>query len=189
MNNTGTQANILELAKQGNAQAIATLINRQLQSKGITAKAVFKDNCLQIMLESTQIPNQGTLVTFIRKGITNLEIDSIQRVKVYGRQIGEEIPAWSEEIEVGLEFNPFSELSVHPGSKNPQTQSSSTVDSTPYSTANKHQPWYKKEISIFLLVLFIWPVGVYLMWKYSKTSTPVKWIITAFCSLAFFTMS
>jgi hypothetical protein len=50
-----TQPNLLELAKQGNAKAIATLINRQLQPKGITAKAAFKDGCLQIMLESAHI--------------------------------------------------------------------------------------------------------------------------------------
>ncbi|BAZ03806.1 hypothetical protein NIES3974_04360 [Calothrix sp. NIES-3974] len=33
-----SQPRILELAKQGNAQAIAYLINQQLQPKGITAK-------------------------------------------------------------------------------------------------------------------------------------------------------
>jgi hypothetical protein len=32
-----SQQNILELAKQDDAQAIASLINRQLQPKGITA--------------------------------------------------------------------------------------------------------------------------------------------------------
>ncbi len=68
-----TQENLLELAKQGNSKAIATLINRQLQPKGITVKANFKDRCLQIVLESAQIPDQEALVVFIRKGITSLE--------------------------------------------------------------------------------------------------------------------
>jgi hypothetical protein len=36
MNSTATQPNLLELAKQGNAHAIAALMNRQLQPKGIT---------------------------------------------------------------------------------------------------------------------------------------------------------
>ncbi|WP_277926746.1 MULTISPECIES: hypothetical protein [Nostoc] len=40
-----TQPNLLELAKQGDAQAIASLINRQLQPKGITAKVALKDAC------------------------------------------------------------------------------------------------------------------------------------------------
>jgi uncharacterized protein (DUF697 family) len=100
MNSTTTQPNLLELAKQGNAQAIATLMNRQLQPKAITAKAAIKEGCLQIMLESAQVPNQQALVVFIRKGITNLGAEPIKKVKVYGRQIGEEFPAWNEEFEV-----------------------------------------------------------------------------------------
>ena len=55
MNNPGTQPNLLELAKQGNPKAIATLMNRQLQPKSITAKAALKEGCLQIMLESAQL--------------------------------------------------------------------------------------------------------------------------------------
>jgi tetratricopeptide (TPR) repeat protein len=100
---TQTQPNLLALAKQGNAKAIAALINRQLQLKGITAKAALKDGCLQIMLESAQVPNQQALVAFIRKGITSLEAASIQRVKVYGRQTGEEFPAWNQEFELAVE--------------------------------------------------------------------------------------
>ncbi|MEH1890791.1 MAG: hypothetical protein V7K92_15510 [Nostoc sp.] len=40
-----TQPNILKLAKQGDIQAIASLINRHLHPKGITAKVAFKDAC------------------------------------------------------------------------------------------------------------------------------------------------
>ena len=100
MNSTTTQPNLLELAKQGNAQAIATLMNRQLQPKGITTKAALKEGCLQIILESAQAPNQQALVVFIRKGITNLGAEPINKVKVYGRQIGEEFPAFIEEFSV-----------------------------------------------------------------------------------------
>ncbi|WP_292731597.1 DUF4429 domain-containing protein [Nostoc sp. JL31] len=95
-----TQPTLLELAKQGDAQAIASLMNRQLQPKGITVKVALKDACLQIMLESAQVPNQQALVAFIRKGITGLGAASIERVKVYGRQIGEEFPAWNQEFEL-----------------------------------------------------------------------------------------
>ncbi|MEH1865108.1 MAG: hypothetical protein V7K69_08865 [Nostoc sp.] len=98
-----TQPNFLELAKQGDAQAIASLLNRQLQPKGITAKIALKDGCLQVMLESAQVPNQQALVAFIRKDITSLGAASIERAKIYGRQIGEEFPAWSDEFEVELQ--------------------------------------------------------------------------------------
>jgi hypothetical protein len=93
-----TQPNLLELAKQGNARAIATLMNRQLQAKNITAQATLKEGCLQVMLESQQVPDQETSVTFVRYGLTNLKPASIQKVKVYGRKTGENTPAWSEEF-------------------------------------------------------------------------------------------
>ncbi len=95
-----TQTNLLELAKQGNVEAIASLINRQLQAKGITAKIALKGACLQVMLESPEVPDQQALVTFLRKGITSLGVASIERVRVYGRQTDEEFPAWNQEFEL-----------------------------------------------------------------------------------------
>lgn len=105
-----TQENILELAKQGDVKAIASLINRQLQPKGITAKVVLKQDCLQIMLESDRPQNQQTLVTFVNKGITSLNIESIKKLKIYGRQTEEEFPDWSQEIEL-IEKTPAESIS------------------------------------------------------------------------------
>jgi hypothetical protein len=95
-----TQNNPLELAKQGDPKAIAALMNHKLQPKGITAKASVKNGCLQIMLESTQAPNREVLALDIRNLLLNLEIESIQKVKIYGRRTGEEIPEWHEEFEI-----------------------------------------------------------------------------------------
>jgi hypothetical protein len=109
-----TQTNILELAKQGDVKAIADLMNRQLQPKGITAKVALKDGCLQIMLESVKVPDQQALVTFICKRITGLGAELIEKVKIYGLQTGEEFPAWSQEFELVLQTKPISPtLEVH----------------------------------------------------------------------------
>lgn len=97
---TNAPPNLLQLAKQGDPKAIAALMNKSLQPKGITAKVAFKNNCLQIMLESDQVPDQQTLVTFVRKGITNLETALIEKVKIYGKCLGEEFPAWNQEFEL-----------------------------------------------------------------------------------------
>jgi hypothetical protein len=51
-------------------------------------------------VESAQLPKQQTLVSFIRKGLIQLEAESIKTVKVYGRQTGEESPAWNETFEI-----------------------------------------------------------------------------------------
>ncbi|MFM6279876.1 MAG: hypothetical protein ACKN9K_16135, partial [Dolichospermum sp.] len=52
------------------------------------------------MLESEQISNQKALAEFVKKGIIALDIPSIERVKVYGKQIGDDFPAWSNEFEL-----------------------------------------------------------------------------------------
>jgi hypothetical protein len=96
------QPHILELAKQGDTEAIACLMNRHLQPKGITATVILKDTCLEVMLESVQMSNQQALVTFVRKGITSLSAASIKRVKVYWQQTGEQSPAWCEEFTLGI---------------------------------------------------------------------------------------
>lgn len=95
-----SQPNPLELAKQGHPKAIESLINRQTQPKGITAKVALKNNCLHIMLEAAQPPDQKALVPVIRKGITNLGVPSIEILKIYGKQAGEQVPAWSQEFEL-----------------------------------------------------------------------------------------
>jgi hypothetical protein len=95
-----TEQNLLKLAKQGNPKAIAAMLNQSLKSKNITAKVNLKDDCLHVLLESAQLPKQQTLVSFIRKGLIQLEAESIKTVKVYGRQTGEEFPAWNETFEM-----------------------------------------------------------------------------------------
>jgi hypothetical protein len=95
---TNSQVDLVELAKQGNAKAIAALINRQLQPKGITTKAALNNGCLQILLEAAQIPDQQTLTAFILKGIRGLETASVQKVKIYARRLGEEKMVWSQEV-------------------------------------------------------------------------------------------
>jgi hypothetical protein len=115
-----TQPNILKLAKQGDAQAIASLMNRHLYHKGITAKVVFKDACLEVTLESAQVPNQQILVAFIRKGLTALGAASVERVKVYGQQTNKEFPAWSKEFDLGIVDAELEAVDNEESSSNPQ---------------------------------------------------------------------
>ena len=95
-----TLQNILELAKRGSPKAIAVLMNRHLQPKGIIAKADVRGGCLQVLLESEQILDQLTLVAFVRSGVTNLGTEAIKKVRVYGKQTSKKFPAWIQEIEL-----------------------------------------------------------------------------------------
>lgn len=91
---------IFELAKQGNAEALATFINNLLQPEGITATTDLKDGYLKILLESSQILNQQALALFIGKIIIKLEDQSIQTLKIYGRNSGDNLSIWAAEIDI-----------------------------------------------------------------------------------------
>jgi len=92
------QQNPLDLAKQGDPNALAALMNRSLKPKGVTAKVSRKDDCLRVMLESNEVPNQDSLTDFIRAGVLKLDVPGINTLQVFGKQIGDEIPTWSQKI-------------------------------------------------------------------------------------------
>jgi hypothetical protein len=90
--------NILEQAKQGNPNAIAALMSRSMKSQGIDVKASLDDRCLEVILEAAKVPTPATTVSFIRKGMTNLGVNSIDTVRVSAYQTGDSTPAWQEDI-------------------------------------------------------------------------------------------
>jgi tetratricopeptide (TPR) repeat protein len=90
---------ITDLAKQGEPKAIAEVINQRLQSSGILAKAGFKEGCLQVLLESTEVPDQEKVVSILLPQIQKLEIKSLKKLRLYGKQSGEDFPDWQEEVD------------------------------------------------------------------------------------------
>jgi hypothetical protein len=92
---TTSKVNILELAKQGDPKAVAALINRQLNAKGISCKVSRKDNLLQILLEASDTPDEQVLCAFLEKGMKKLNLQSIETVKLYGKAQSKDIPAAS----------------------------------------------------------------------------------------------
>ena len=116
-----TQPNVLELARQGDTQAIASLMNRHLHPKGINAQVAFQDTCLEVLVESAQVLNQHILVAFIRKGLTALGASSIKIVKVYGQQTGQEFPAWIKEFNLGIAEAELEAVDDEQFSSNPQS--------------------------------------------------------------------
>ncbi|MBD0393072.1 MAG: hypothetical protein ICV52_04150, partial [Microcoleus sp. C1-bin4] len=104
-----TELNFQELAKQGNPEGIASWLNSQLQSEGITASANLDGDCLDIILEAEQVLREDTLVDFVRTELTNLQPDSIRKVKVQGRESGQIAAAWSQEFSLeNSNFEPHS---------------------------------------------------------------------------------
>ena len=96
------QQHILGLAKQGDVDAIAALLNQELKPQGFTATVGRKQDCLYISLEAEQVPEKLTLVSLIREQLNSWHLQSLSKVKLYGRKIGQSLPVWQEEIELEL---------------------------------------------------------------------------------------
>ncbi|MBD3883773.1 hypothetical protein IFO70_18580 [Phormidium tenue FACHB-886] len=88
----------LSLIQQGDPVALAAIFNRSLQLQDIQMKARRRGNWLHLLLESEVLPAQSKAVAFVQAGMRLLEIESIQKVTVYGRRRGDRAPAWQQTI-------------------------------------------------------------------------------------------
>ncbi len=104
-----TQPNLQQLARQGNPKAISKWLNQHLDPHGVKAKVALKEECLHVLLQgSDRVPDRYEFVNLVRAKLTNLELDSVRRVRVYGRQEGQDKPAWSQEF--ALSVGAYSQL-------------------------------------------------------------------------------
>ncbi|XGV96834.1 MAG: hypothetical protein ACAF41_29435 [Leptolyngbya sp. BL-A-14] len=90
------QPGLTALAKQGDPNAIATLMNRALQPKGIVVKVAHQKGHLRVLLEGQTVPDQTVLAAYVYKGIGALQIPGLHTVSVAGRQKGTSASAWSQ---------------------------------------------------------------------------------------------
>ncbi|NEO97569.1 MAG: tandem-95 repeat protein [Symploca sp. SIO2E9] len=100
------QQHVLELVNQGNLEAIDTLINYSLESKGIIAKIGLNEGCLFISLLSQQVPAQQDSVSCVRNEIISWQAESFKSAKIYGRRFDQTLPAWQQEIDLASELAP-----------------------------------------------------------------------------------
>jgi hypothetical protein len=94
-----SQAQLLQLARHGDTQAIVTLLNRCLQVRRVTLiEANFNENCLELKLVSPKVPNQYKLLPFLRDEISSLGISSLEQVKVHALTAISSAPAWEASL-------------------------------------------------------------------------------------------
>ena len=103
---------LVEQAKQGNVNAIASLMNRLLKSQAMLANVEGNGDHLEILIESDlrslddemRIPKREILVGMLKKWFITLEVQNVSRLTVSWQQTGFDEPAWTEEIYLhGLE--------------------------------------------------------------------------------------
>lgn len=108
-----TQPNTIELAKQGDTDAITHILNLSLQNQGITTQVSRQGDSLHVVLESAKVTKQqdlATLIFCIFKEIIRLEVN-VRKLKLYKKQGKIFDLFWYKEIEIEPELKIYSSAS------------------------------------------------------------------------------
>ena len=92
--------NPVELARQRDPKAIANLLNARTLLFNTTTKISLKGDVLQLLMESMEEPDRERLLPIVQGFLVKLKIVGVDRVRVYGRSHGQEVPGWSSEFEI-----------------------------------------------------------------------------------------
>jgi len=85
---------LVELARQGDEEAIAQLLNQALQAQQMDTTVVFEDGHLKLGLEGDGVPDETLLVPLVLRGLVKLKIPQMGKVTVMAREFGGTEPAW-----------------------------------------------------------------------------------------------
>ena len=90
-----TNSDLIQQAQQGDEKAIVSLITESLEAAKIV-KYEIKNNFLKLIIEAEELPDRDKLKKSLQELITNFEINSIAKISLCGRKVGESFPEWSE---------------------------------------------------------------------------------------------
>ncbi|NEO88198.1 MAG: hypothetical protein F6J87_28665 [Spirulina sp. SIO3F2] len=107
-------ADLLHQAKQGNAQAIATLLNRQLAPRGLRIQAKRKDAVLALIIDSDPLPVQAQLLPYLESSFRKLASPEIERLRVYGRVHNQAKPSWMAEVDLAIADSAVTDSAIAP---------------------------------------------------------------------------
>jgi hypothetical protein len=94
-----TADSILQRAKAGEADAIASLLAQALAQQGVTTVVGERQAyCLELLVEGRPLPDQNVVVAVIRQGLQRLRVDSIGVVQIRCTLTGQPAIGWDEEF-------------------------------------------------------------------------------------------
>ncbi|MTJ14785.1 hypothetical protein FJR11_19835 [Anabaena sp. UHCC 0187] len=99
-----TAQNTLELAKQGDVQAIATLMNKALLPKGITVQINITGESITVIGESKETIEQSFFIDYVNKAIEKLKLPTVKRLYIRGQITGNKNPVWRQTINLQTEI-------------------------------------------------------------------------------------
>jgi len=131
-----TRLSLLDRARQGDAGAIAALMNDVLKTQEVWVKATLDADCLQVMLKAPATLNQATCIAFMRRGLLRLQPEAIAQVRAYAWRVGDTFPLWIATFPLE---QPLLEVQATFKSELPLQNVGAEVQSTDHPSASSHQ--------------------------------------------------
>lgn len=97
-----SHSNLVTRAKQGDADAIVSLLAKVLQQHQVAVKGRLQGSCLQLLLEFAEPLEQTFVTNLIERGMKHLQPEGIQSVNISGRLIGATKLAWRSSFPLGI---------------------------------------------------------------------------------------
>ena len=94
-----TPTNLAELAKNGDPQAIAALLDRLLANAEIEIKADWQGKLLNLRFFSSADVDLLQTIAFLEENLRALQIESVQTVRAFGYREGDPTPLWSQAVD------------------------------------------------------------------------------------------
>ena len=143
------QYRFIQLARQGNSKAIATLLNSKLHPEGINAKVSMFNSWLHILLESDELPDRSPIIDLIRSQLLELKLDSIKRIKLLFKRYIDEYPTWGQEFDLKLNSSPNFNLGSFSDNKQNELDPKSKINNI------KNQSFNNLRMSQITLVIVV----------------------------------
>lgn len=92
------KANLQELAKRGDGEAIAVLMQRALEGKNIKVQVCPQQDCLNILFEGKKLPDPEVMINFVSQGMVKMGVNSALYLRIFGYETGQPFPQWLEQL-------------------------------------------------------------------------------------------
>jgi hypothetical protein len=177
------QAYLLHRAQQRDPQAIATLLNQSLQGRRVKViEAVFRDSCLQLKVQSRQVPNHHEIIPFIQKEIKSLGVRLIRQIQVSGLTLTSQFPAWEKSIFLEDELSLLEHIACYNIVKpelfaagKPKVSSYSSAKNRSHSISKSPKHLFPQGFLLLLLCVgFSWGIAVEIYYSYQQLKATEK---------------
>lgn len=107
------QQNLLNLAKQGQVEAINSSLNYVLNNLGISARAVITGDLIELIIEiGEKSPERARVLKHLRGYLEYLQIPFINKAKIYAKKSCTNLLLWYDEFNVELSVLSVTQLST-----------------------------------------------------------------------------